>query len=231
MGHPKKRIMYITPESLTGNNSKWMPIIRVAYRNGQLRRLVIDEAHCITVCLGEISAADFDFELADHQEWGTTFRGSYRSLGEFRREFPSVPISVSYVIGCTHLGLKLTPQAFTASANKWTRSEIAQTLGMDKTNFDMWVLPVNRSNIYYEVSHYSSNSEMARQAELSGRIPQLRTQLHSYRRIRHLVDPQTCSRLERTESRQWHCDRYRDGHRVLQANRAGESIVVTAHLA
>jgi superfamily II DNA helicase RecQ len=43
-------------------------------------------------------------------------------------------------------------QAFTASANKWTRSEIAHTLGMDKTNFDMWVLPVNRSNIYYEVS-------------------------------------------------------------------------------
>jgi bloom syndrome protein len=49
MGHPRKRIMYITPESLTGTNSKWMPIIRVAYRNGQLRRLVIDEAHCITV--------------------------------------------------------------------------------------------------------------------------------------------------------------------------------------
>ena len=92
---------------------------------------------------------------ADHEEWGTTFRGSYRALGEFRQEFPEVPISVS----CTtvHAGegsrWKLSRQAFTASANKWTRSEIARTLGMDKTNFDMWVLPVNRSNIYYEVSY------------------------------------------------------------------------------
>lgn len=52
MGHPRKRIMYITPESLTGPNSRWMNTISQAYKNGQLRRLVVDEAHCITVsCL------------------------------------------------------------------------------------------------------------------------------------------------------------------------------------
>ena len=50
-----------------------MKVLEEVYSRHQLRRLVIDEAHCIS-------------------EWGHDFREEYRKLDRFRLKFPDVPI-------------------------------------------------------------------------------------------------------------------------------------------
>ncbi|KAG9045757.1 hypothetical protein FS837_005714 [Tulasnella sp. UAMH 9824] len=70
-GHPKSRLLYITPEKLM--SSDFCTLLTRAYEQRELSRLVIDEAHCIS-------------------EWGHDFRGEYRKLGTFRDQFPDVPI-------------------------------------------------------------------------------------------------------------------------------------------
>lgn len=50
-----------------------MRILQEVYSRHQLKRLVIDEAHCIS-------------------EWGHDFREEYRKLDRFRVNFPDVPI-------------------------------------------------------------------------------------------------------------------------------------------
>ncbi|KAI9635091.1 ATP-dependent DNA helicase, RecQ family, partial [Dioszegia hungarica] len=116
LGHPNIRLLYITPESLFFRNSKYKDAIQACYDNGQMRRLVIDEAHCI-------------------DEWGRSFRPSYRMLGDFRRLYPRVAIT-----------------ALTASATKETRQDILDSLRITRDNLDYWVEPCNRKNLIYEVS-------------------------------------------------------------------------------
>jgi bloom syndrome protein len=54
-----------------------------ANRQGQLVRLIVDEAHVI-------------------DEWGLSFRPGYRQLGKFRQRYPDVPITVSFIIFWTY---------------------------------------------------------------------------------------------------------------------------------
>ncbi|KAF9240207.1 P-loop containing nucleoside triphosphate hydrolase protein [Melanogaster broomeanus] len=68
---PRNRLLYTTPERLCTRDL--MRLLATAYENGQLSRLVVDEAHCIS-------------------EWGHDFREEYRRLGSFRDSFPGVPI-------------------------------------------------------------------------------------------------------------------------------------------
>lgn len=70
-GHPRSRLLYITPEKLM--SSDFCALLTRAYEQRELSRLVIDEAHCIS-------------------EWGHDFRAEYRKLGTFRDQFPDVPI-------------------------------------------------------------------------------------------------------------------------------------------
>ncbi|RDB14537.1 ATP-dependent DNA helicase Q-like 3 [Hypsizygus marmoreus] len=70
-GHPMNRLLYITPERLC--TSHFMHMLDSVYEEGELNRLVVDEAHCIS-------------------EWGHDFRAEYRRLGIFRKRFPKVPI-------------------------------------------------------------------------------------------------------------------------------------------
>ncbi|KIY61696.1 ATP-dependent DNA helicase [Cylindrobasidium torrendii FP15055 ss-10] len=67
----KNRLLYITPESMC--TADFLNVLGLAYEKGGLKRLVVDEAHCIS-------------------EWGHDFRDGYRRLGVFRRRFPDVPI-------------------------------------------------------------------------------------------------------------------------------------------
>ncbi|EGG15254.1 ATP-dependent DNA helicase RecQ family protein [Cavenderia fasciculata] len=65
------KLLYVTPERLVSEDfakrmARW-------HYQGRLRRLVIDEAHCIS-------------------EWGHDFRSDYRKLSSFRKTFPHVPI-------------------------------------------------------------------------------------------------------------------------------------------
>ncbi|KAI9465108.1 ATP-dependent DNA helicase [Lactarius psammicola] len=68
---PKNRLLYITPEKLC--SAEFMKLLAPLYQRGELNRLVVDEAHCIS-------------------EWGHDFREEYRRLGTIREKFPDVPL-------------------------------------------------------------------------------------------------------------------------------------------
>lgn len=70
-GHPKTRLLYITPELLL--TQSFRDVLARIHRQGELSRVAIDEAHCIS-------------------EWGHDFRPAYRHLSYIRESFPDVPI-------------------------------------------------------------------------------------------------------------------------------------------
>ena len=70
-GHPSTRLLYITPEyALTETFRKHLKTI---HTQGELARIAIDEAHCIS-------------------EWGHQFRPAYCHLSYIRQTYPDVPI-------------------------------------------------------------------------------------------------------------------------------------------
>jgi superfamily II DNA helicase RecQ len=104
-GHPYARLLYITPESLF--SPKFLKSIKIVVGQKELRRLVVDEAHCISVGQApsrmlmtrqgrRVGNADQDHVRmwGGGQEWGSSFRPEYRKLGFFRKEFPDIPIMV-----------------------------------------------------------------------------------------------------------------------------------------
>lgn len=70
-GHPRTRLLYATPELCGTHNFK--RILQVVHTHGQLVRIVVDEAHCIS-------------------EWGHDFRPAYKRLIWFRETLVDVPI-------------------------------------------------------------------------------------------------------------------------------------------
>ncbi|KAL7897826.1 P-loop containing nucleoside triphosphate hydrolase protein [Trichoderma sp. SZMC 28014] len=70
-GHPKTRLLYVTPELCSG--SRFRTTLQLVYRQKELARIAIDEAHCIS-------------------EWGHDFRKDFKRLSWFRETFPDVPI-------------------------------------------------------------------------------------------------------------------------------------------
>ncbi|KAG2075365.1 ATP-dependent DNA helicase [Suillus decipiens] len=70
-GKPQIRLLYTTPERLC--TREMTRLLEIVYAEGELNRLVVDEAHCIS-------------------EWGHDFREEYRKLGSFRERFHGVPI-------------------------------------------------------------------------------------------------------------------------------------------
>lgn len=72
-GHPETRLLYVTPELCAFDNFR--RILSQIHRQGQLTRIAIDEAHCIS-------------------EWGHDFRPAYKDLIWLKQNLqcPSVPI-------------------------------------------------------------------------------------------------------------------------------------------
>ncbi|KAH9889798.1 P-loop containing nucleoside triphosphate hydrolase protein [Cubamyces lactineus] len=68
---PSTRLLYISPEKFCTPEIR--RILVHLHQAGELNRLVVDEAHCIS-------------------EWGHDFREEYRRLGSFRDKFPDIPI-------------------------------------------------------------------------------------------------------------------------------------------
>lgn len=70
-GHPRTRLLYVTPELCS--NERFRKRLDVVYKQKELARIAIDEAHCIS-------------------EWGHDFRKDFHRLSWFRESFPEVPI-------------------------------------------------------------------------------------------------------------------------------------------
>lgn len=72
-GHPETKMLYVTPELCATDHFRKLAL--KIHRQGQLARVAIDEAHCIS-------------------EWGHDFRPTYKELSWFKKTLncPSVPI-------------------------------------------------------------------------------------------------------------------------------------------
>jgi RecQ family ATP-dependent DNA helicase len=70
-GHPFTRLLYVTPEQC--NADGFRKHIKTVHGQGELARIAVDEAHCIS-------------------EWGHDFRPTFKELRWFRDNFPEVPI-------------------------------------------------------------------------------------------------------------------------------------------
>ncbi|KAJ3573735.1 hypothetical protein NP233_g2250 [Leucocoprinus birnbaumii] len=71
-GDKKPSLLYVTPEKLRASSS-CRNLLERLYRQQQLARFAIDEAHCIST-------------------WGQDFRSAYQGLGQLRQDYPNVPI-------------------------------------------------------------------------------------------------------------------------------------------
>ncbi|EPS28700.1 hypothetical protein PDE_03646 [Penicillium oxalicum 114-2] len=73
-GHPRTRLLYVTPELC--QTDSFRRNLSIVHQQGQLTRVAIDEAHCIS-------------------EWGHDFRPAYQELSWFRKNLdnPVVPIT------------------------------------------------------------------------------------------------------------------------------------------
>lgn len=69
---PKVKLLYVTPEKISAS-ATFQDILEGMHSRGNLARIVIDEAHCVSV-------------------WGHDFRPDYKKLGRFKQKFPNVPV-------------------------------------------------------------------------------------------------------------------------------------------
>ncbi|GMF23586.1 unnamed protein product [Phytophthora lilii] len=69
---PSVKLLYLTPEKIV-KSADMMDLLQTLYRNGNLARFVIDEAHCVS-------------------QWGHDFRPEYSQLGLLKKTFPTVPV-------------------------------------------------------------------------------------------------------------------------------------------
>eukprot|EP01006_Ploeotia_vitrea_P000505 TRINITY_DN103169_c0_g1_i1.p1 TRINITY_DN103169_c0_g1~~TRINITY_DN103169_c0_g1_i1.p1 ORF type:complete len:957 (+),score=68.36 TRINITY_DN103169_c0_g1_i1:221-2872(+) len=81
-GNNVLKILYCTPEKVTCSGA-FKSKLEKLYHHGQLARIVIDEAHCVS-------------------QWGHDFRQSYKELYIFKQHFGRVP-----VMGCTATATKV----------------------------------------------------------------------------------------------------------------------------
>lgn len=73
-GHPKIRLLYVTPEFCSTETFR-RNLTRI-HAQGELNRVAIDEAHCIS-------------------EWGHDFRPAYQELSWFKKNFKHPPVPIT----------------------------------------------------------------------------------------------------------------------------------------
>ena len=69
---PSFKMLFVTPEKIAQSGS-FMNALRRLHENGLFRRIVVDEAHCVS-------------------QWGHDYRPDYLKLSVLKNEFPNVPL-------------------------------------------------------------------------------------------------------------------------------------------
>lgn len=70
--HPTLKLLYVTPEKIK-QSAYFQNLIGRLHDQGNLARVVIDEAHCVS-------------------QWGHEFRPDYKGMSYWRENFPEIPI-------------------------------------------------------------------------------------------------------------------------------------------
>jgi RecQ family ATP-dependent DNA helicase len=137
-GHPYTRLLYVTPELCSTTNFR--KILELVHRQGQLTRIAVDEAHCIS-------------------EWGHDFRPAYKELSWLKTTLilPSVPIIAltatatprvrNDIITCLRLA---PPIPYLQIPESRSTTVQPRTLFFSTTTA--------RPNIHYEIRHFSESS-------------------------------------------------------------------------
>lgn len=183
-GHPYTRLLYITPELLA--MQAFRKVLTTIHQQGQLIRVAIDEAHCIS-------------------EWGHDFRPAYKELKWLKETLilPSVPITALTatatarvrvdIVKCLKLAPLASPSQGTAPVP--TPSSPAQTLFFSTSSA--------RPNIHYEVRYFSEASPQHASGDdlFANLIDWLRDIGHRrIQHLRHLTDTEPASVTASTRS-------------------------------
>jgi RecQ family ATP-dependent DNA helicase len=127
-GHPYTRLIYVTPELCATPNFR--RLLTTIHHQGQLTRIAIDEAHCIS-------------------EWGHDFRPAYKELRWFKQTLilPSVPVIA--------LTATATPRVREDIVNSLGLDARSSSQGGTTKIFSTTTA---RPNLHYEVRYFSESS-------------------------------------------------------------------------
>jgi bloom syndrome protein len=114
------QILYVTPEMLS-KNQRMISAFQQLHSGGNLARIVIDEAHCVS-------------------QWGHDFRPDYKALGDVIRQFPGVP-----VIALTATATKLVRTDVVANLGMQGCRQYSQSF--NRPNLSYEVLPKSKGVI------------------------------------------------------------------------------------
>jgi ATP-dependent DNA helicase Q1 len=137
------RLLYVTPEKVV-KSRRFFSKLEKAYAANCLRRIAVDEAHCISqaraiskrVVLHSNSRASIRHL---HSQWGADYRPDYAKLFVLREQFKKCPLL-----------------ALTATATADVQSSICDALGM--AGCARFVGSVRRANLRYEVRPKPANA-------------------------------------------------------------------------
>uniref|UniRef100_A0A182JUP8 RecQ-like DNA helicase BLM n=1 Tax=Anopheles christyi TaxID=43041 RepID=A0A182JUP8_9DIPT len=96
---PELKLLYVTPEKIS-SSAKFQNLLTALYRRGQLGRIVIDEAHCVSA-------------------WGHDFRPDYKKLSVLREQFPTVPIIALTATANPRVRMDILAQLKLARDTRW----------------------------------------------------------------------------------------------------------------
>ena len=136
-GHPETRLLYVTPELCAMDHFR--KLLNTIHTQGQLVRVAIDEAHCIS-------------------EWGHDFRPAYKELSWLKRTLilPSVPIIALTATATPRVRddivkcLGLSPLI--------SSTQTVGTAGTPGKTTRFFSTTTARPNIHYEVRYFSESS-------------------------------------------------------------------------